>query len=177
MNRGPSLPMRFSRLILLCLALLVVGCRPADPLDREIAADTAIAFTLWRSRNAPQLEPAQWREFDEGLQELRFRLMGTKRGGSAENVERELRAWIHGRSLREVLRQAGTVRLDRLIAERDLLEQIIATNARLRAQPGDVESAEYLDYRRSDQGTRWEKLVADIESTARRLEELGGRIE
>ncbi|MCW5550281.1 MAG: hypothetical protein KIT44_15065 [Opitutaceae bacterium] len=170
--------MRFPRLIiLLLLVLFVAGCRPADPLAREITADTAIAFTLWRSRTASQLEQSQWREFDESLQELRFRLMGTKRGGSTETVERELRAWIHGRSIREVLRQAGTVRLDRLTSERDLLEEVIATNARLRTQPGDAESAEYLDYRRSDQGARWEKLVADIEATARRLEELGGRVE
>jgi len=169
--------MHFTRLILGLLALLVAGCRPADPLAREVAADTAIAFSLWRLRTTSQLEPAQWREFDEGLQELRFRLMGTNRGGSAETVDRELRAWIHGRSIREVLRLAGTVRLDRLTSERDLLEEIIATNARLRARSGDAESAEYLDYRRSEQGVRWEKLVTDIEVTARRLEELGGRVE
>lgn len=169
--------MHFTRLILVLLALLVAGCRPADPLAREVVADTGIAFSLWRSRTTSQLEPAQWREFDEGLQELRFRLMGTKRGGSTETVEGELRAWIHGRSIREVLRLAGGVRLDRLTTERDLLEEIITTNARLRTEPGDYASKEYLDFRRSDQGGRWEKLVTDIETTARRLEELGGRVE
>lgn len=169
--------MRFSRLIVLLLVLPAAGCRPADPLAREIVADTPMAFTLWRSRTGPELDAARWREFDAALQELRFRLMDTRRGGSAENVERELRAWIHGRSIREVLRQAGTVRLERLLAERELLEQIIAANAPLRTRPGDHEAAEYLDYRRSDQGARWEKLVADIEATARRLEELGGRVE
>jgi len=163
--------------MILLLALGAAGCQPADPLARVVKADTAIAFSLWRSRSTPQLDQQQWREFDEGLQELRFRLMGTKRGGSAETVDRELRTWIHGRSIRDVLRLAWTVRLDLLTSERDLLEEIIGANARLRARSGDAESAEYLDYRRSEQGVRWEKLVADIESTARRLEELGGRVE
>ncbi|MBI5766185.1 MAG: hypothetical protein HZA93_00200 [Verrucomicrobia bacterium] len=162
------------RVVSLALAvLLLVACGPRDPLERTVAAESANAFAMWRSQAGGYLNTAQLQEVDEAIKELKLQVMNNREATGTEAVETAMRAKIHGRSLRTLLRSAYEAKIKRL--EVDLKGLAIATeqNSRLTTRPGDTESTAYLERFRQKQAGRREAAEQDLKSAQDKLKALG----
>ena len=165
------------RRALLALVLVVTalssGCGPRDPLDRVVSAESANALAMWRSQAAGSLNSALLQDFDEAVKELKLAVMNNLEATGTAAVEEAMRAKIHGRTLRDVLRLAWESKIKRL--EVDLSGLAIATeqNERLVTRPGDGDSKNYLERFRLKQGERREAAERELKSAQEKLKALG----
>lgn len=132
--------------ILLFIAL--AGCGPSDPLDIRVDAKNYIAFSMWEADAGTKLTAQQLSDFNEALQEIRFRIMadGTAPGGTG--VEQASWAIIDDKTIRDVLWMGLGRELERVQAEQAALAKAMGYNRRLYARPDDIDSKNYLSYLR-----------------------------
>jgi hypothetical protein len=121
------------------------GCGPTDPLDLNVNADTYVGFSMWETSARERLEPAQMADFEEALQEIKYRTMADATAGSTETVDETTRDAINGRSVRYVLELGLGWELSRLQGERAELDKATNGNAHAYTYPGDTASANYLN--------------------------------
>ena len=132
----------------LTVSAALCGCHPANPLDQKIMASSPIDLVWWRADASGRLDREQWRDLDEAIQEIKFRIMIDHTASGSDAVDQAMRERINGRTVREVLTTGYRSRLDRLNIERAESINVITTNARLVTRPGDTASADYLRKRR-----------------------------
>jgi hypothetical protein len=151
-------------LVLTCLTVgaALCGCHPTNPLDRKIMASSPIDFMWWRADASKNLDREQWREFDEAIQEIRFRMTIDHIASGRDAVDQAMRERINGRTVREVLIMGYRSRLDRLDTERAESMKVITTNARLVTRPGDTASADYLRKRRKAESEALNAILEKI---------------
>ncbi len=168
-SRSSRAPLRRLRFALgLLLPLLLAACSgPADPLDAEINARSAMNFLAWQNSHEERLGPAAKKEFDEALQELRFELMGRARPVAAARMEETLRAELHGQTARSVLVRAWQRKHLRLVEERLLLRGIVRINANGEAL--DPETERKLEFTLQRQVARLDQLEEEITWLEKRL--------
>lgn len=164
---------------LLCwLAALVglasVGCAPSDPHQLRVTAHDGPSLARWRSQVAARHARADWREFDDGLQQMRLMLMLSGEASGQDAVETALCRRIHHLTVRDVLILGHEAALQRLEREKIELQSFAAANAWLVTKPGDTSSASYLTAFRGRQQLRLETTEAAIENATRRIIALGG---
>jgi hypothetical protein len=166
--------MRHLRLVFSTLTLvLLAGCGPSDPLARTVSAESATAFAMWRSQANGYLSVEQRKDVDEAIKELKLGVMNNREATGTEAVEEAMRAKVHGRPLRDVLRSAYEAKIKRL--EVDLKGLAIATeqNSRLTTRPGDTDSSAYLERFRKNQAERRESAERELKAAQERLQALG----
>jgi hypothetical protein len=111
-------------------------------------ASSPIDFVWWRTDASGSLDREQWREFDEAIQEIKYRMTIDHIASGRDAVDQAMRERINGHTVREVLTIGYGFMLDRLNIERAESIKVITTNARLVTRPGDTASADYLRKRR-----------------------------
>jgi hypothetical protein len=145
------------------------GCGRGDPLDMEVSAENYVAFSMWESQARDRLGPERMADFDEALQELRFRTMADGKATGGDEIDEAIRAVIDGRSVRYVLELGLGWELSQLKVEHSQLDFAMRQNAWLRIRPGDAESAEYLYDLRQRQEARLKAANDRIELIQRKL--------
>jgi hypothetical protein len=130
------------RAALLCLA--VAGCGPGDPLAMKVDAGDFLALSMWRSDASRRLTARQLADFDEAVQEVKYRVMADGRASGGANVDAESMGMIDGKTLGQVLQLGLGWELERAESERDQLAAAMDRNARLRTRPDDSRSQAYL---------------------------------
>ncbi len=99
---------------------------------------------MWRSHARDRLSRDECRDFDEAVQELKFRVMVDKVATGSVAIDETMREQINGHTVREVLVLGYRSLFDRLTAQKKQMEDVIYENSRMHARPGDTESAAYL---------------------------------
>lgn len=157
--------------VLTCLTVsaALCGCHPTNPLDRKIMASSPIDFVWWRTDASGSLDREQWRDFDEAIQEIKFRMMIDHVASGGAAVDKATRDRINGRTVREVLTIGYTSMLDRLNIERAEAIKVITTNARLVTRPGDTASADYLLKKRKAQSDVLEVILEKMRQAETKL--------
>jgi hypothetical protein len=149
------------------------GCGPQDPLEMTVAADSVVSFSMWKERASDRLGAAQMADFEEALQELRFRTMADGNATGSEAVEEATLAVIDGRTVRYVLELGLGWELSQLRIEHSQLDFSMRENAWLRIRKGDTDSAEYLYQLRQRQEARLKAADEKIAVLRRKLVALG----
>ncbi len=155
------------------LVFLLAACGPRDPLERVVAADSAVAFSTWRAQLAGSMNQGQLAEVDAAVGEVKLGIMNNREASGTAAVEEAMRAKVHGRPLREVLRAAYEAKIKRL--EVDLKGLAIATeqNSRLTTRAGDTASSQYLDRFKQKQGERVAAAEGELREAQAKLAALG----
>ncbi len=154
------------------LILLVgwwAGCSRSDPLDETVKSQTVLAFAMWKSKTAQQFDQEVWRAFEDACAELKLSLMIRQVASGSDAVDTAFRSAIDGRPMRDVIHEGLSKRLERLQAQKGELDKMMTANQRLRTNPDDVASKEYLLGIRSNQEQRLAKLKEEIETVTRQL--------
>ena len=154
--------------ILLAAGLALAGCTKAPPLDRTVSAETPSALSAWRDRMGDDLTPAQWQDFDEALQEIRFKIIIDPAAPAGDAVDAKVRAAIAGHSVRDVLRLGFESKLARLDAEGTLLESFLRMNSQIK--PGGAQSAHDLSDSLYTQISLLRKVDEEMERTGQKLD-------
>jgi len=131
------------RVLLAAACAAASGCGPADPLELKVKADSYVSFSMWESHVRDRLDPGQMADFEEALQELRYRSMANG-SASASDVDEAARGAIDGRSVRYVLELGLGWELGRLQDERSQLELAIHAYAVAPVAPGDAQAGEFV---------------------------------
>lgn len=155
------------------LILLVgwwAGCSRSDPLDETVKSQTVLAFAMWKSKTAQQFDQEVWRAFEDACAELKLSLMIRQVASGSDAVDTAFRSAIDGRPMRDVIHEGLSKRLERLQAQKGELDKMMTANQRLRTNPDDVASKEYLLGIRSNQEQRLAKLKEEIETVTRQLD-------
>lgn len=155
------------------LWLAAAGCGPGDPLAMRVDAGDFLALSMWKSDASRRLTVRQLADFDEAVQEIKYRVMadGTASGGT--NVDAASLGMIDGKTLGEVLRMGLGWELERVGSERDQLALAMDRNARLRTRPDDLRSQAYLSDLHDRQLERLHAADAAVAHVRERLAEYG----
>lgn len=145
------------------------GCGPPDPMEMTVEADNTISFSMWQSRARDRLGAERMADFNEAVQELRFRTMADSDGAGSEAVEEGTRAVIDGRTVRYVLELGLGWELSQLKLERSQLDFAMRQNATMRVRPGDTDSSEYLYELRQRHEARMKEASDKIDALQRKL--------
>jgi len=148
------------------------GCDRTPPLDQKIAADSYLAFEMWRSRTEPDLTLDQRKDFAAAQWEISSKIIADRKPADSQDTAETMREQIDGKTIREVLERGYGLKLARLNAECTALESFIRHNAE--RQPVDVESANYLADWRDQQMSRLTTEDEQAESTQQKLDLLLG---
>ena len=132
-------------------------------------ASSPIDFVWCRTDASGSLDREQWRDFDEAIQEIRFRMTIDHIASGGAAVDKATRDRINGRTVREVLAIGYTSMLDRLDIERAEAINVITTNARLVTRSGDTASADYLLKKRKAQSDVLEGILEKIRQAETKL--------
>jgi hypothetical protein len=166
--------MRTLPLILSAFAgIALAGCTPKAVLDRKVSADSAIRFSMWRTRIDDDLTLEQRKDLDGALWEFKHRALHGDNPVGIEDADEVVRDQVSGMTVREVLRTGYELKLAGLKAESDSLDDFIRYNADLKPVTGT--SAEFLATIHDSQVPRLRAMDEDIENTQRKLDELLGR--
>jgi len=157
----------------LVLACGLIGCRPANPLNQKISANSSVDHRLWRAHVQGSLTQAQWADFDEAIQELTLKIMAEHVATLSAEVEKALLQKIHGRALCEILTEGFQFKLSRLTEERADLARRSKINASLRTRPGDLDSAYYLKDLHQEEIKQLAELDAKITQLKEKLQAYG----
>lgn len=164
---------------LLCL-LLLAGCARTPPLERAVDAETPMLFNLWRSKLNDALPREDWRWFDVALQEFKFQLMLAGKISGSAAIDAAVLERIHGRPLREVLREGLQAHLQRKTAERDDMKTAFGRNEEKRAliKPGQDDLLRDLNFHQDNLRqnlAKLEKEVGAAQAALTRFESPAGR--
>lgn len=159
---------------ILLLVLATVGCAPSNPQQLRVTAQDGTSLARWRSQAAARFSGVDWREFDDGLQEIRLAVMFAGDATGREPIEAALCLRVHGLTVREVLVLGHEAALQRLERQKVELQSFAAANDGLVTKPGDTSSASYLDAYRERQHRRVRETESAIEQARKRLVALGG---
>jgi hypothetical protein len=155
-----------------CLGLVCAACQRTPLLETKVEAGNSHAFSRWQTQHREEFSAAAWSEWEAALQDIKVRIIALREASGTEAVNEALLPKVDGRTVRAVLRQGWEARLWRLNVEREELEKNIAGNSTLRTNPGDTESATYLQRKLQEQKARLERAKADIAQAEARLKEL-----
>lgn len=144
------------------LVLGAAGCRPANPLDDQISANTNVGYLLWRGDEMHRLSPEQWKMFDAALQDLRFQLADHYGVHGAAALDSTLLTVLDGASVRDVLTKGIGLRITRLRLERDQLAYTLRSNAQLLTYRDDTLSANRLEALQHEDLVRRQQDVDEI---------------
>ena len=153
--------------------IALAGCTPRAALDQKVSADSAIRFSMWRTRIDDELTLEQRKDLDAAFWEISHKLNSEGKPQEPDDAEATMRDEVSGKTVREVLRSGYEIKLARLKSESDSLDDFIRYNAAL--QPVNGASAEYLATIHDSQVPRLRAMDQDIEDTQRRLDALLGR--
>ena len=148
--------------LLLLSGMLAPGCSQGDPLDKAVSADSTASFALWSSRASEQMGPGPWADFNEALQQIKFKAMSTGAASGSEAVEDATLRVIDGRKVRRVILVGLSLERDRLEEERNELAQSLEHNRLLRSRPGDEAKQGTLDAIRDHQQERLDAALAEL---------------
>ncbi len=158
--------------VLFCFSFLL-GCSRTPPGQQRVAANTPLNFAMWRSENSDALTPKEWSLFDLALDELKLKIMLEGKATGSTAVDQAMRDMIDGMPLREVLFSGLQIRLKRISADKNILEDSLTANSGLKLRPGQEEKAQALAAKIRAQSDRLDKLratVAEAETDLRALE-------
>ena len=158
--------------LLLLAALGAAGCQKTHALDVKVSAATAGAFSDWRIRVGSDLSAADWRAFDDAVQEIKLELMAAQEASGGAAVNAAARARIQGRTVREVLQAGWQGKVRRLGVERAELAVVIEKNSHLAIKPGNAASAVDLARTRQRQAEHLQRLTDEIAATEQKLKQL-----
>jgi hypothetical protein len=126
-------------------------------------------LVAWRADVGGSLDSDQWRDFDEAIREIKFRMTIDHVASGSDAVNRAMRERITGRPVREVVAIGFKSMLDRLNIERAEAIKVITTNARLITRPGDTASADYLREKRKAQSDALDAISEKIRQIEAKL--------
>jgi hypothetical protein len=163
------IPHMFARrclfLVFLAGALFAAGCQRTPKLDLKVTAGTARDFSSWQTQNRGEFTPAEWSEFEAVQQDIKLRIIALKEATGTDAVNEALRAKIHGKTFREVMRLGYDDRLWRLNVERTEFQKMVAGNSTLRTAEGDIASANELRRKIDLQKNQLKKAEDEIKAT------------
>jgi hypothetical protein len=165
--------LRFVSLLLFIVALCAMAGCAKPRLDRVVSAETARDFAAWQRDNRDAFTADEWAEFETVLQDLKVRIIALREATGGDAVNDALRPKLHGRTVRDVLKQGYEARLWRLNVERTEFEKMIAGNATLGTRSGDVASQNYLAQKAREQQGRLDRTKAAIREAEEKLKALG----
>lgn len=163
-------PRIFRVLVLLALACGLSGCRPANPLNQTISANSAIDHNLWRSNVSGSLSQEQWLDFDTAIQELRLKIMAEHIAVLTADVDAALLAKINKRPVCEILHEGFEFKLGRLNQDRVEALRVFKIDSALRTKPGDFESANFLKNRLQEETADLAALEAKIATAQEKMQ-------
>lgn len=137
-----------------------------------VRADDSAALAAWRKAEQRSFTPAEWKEFDDMLREIRLRLSDGRTVNGAK-LDEAVHHAIHQRSFRAVVLVGYEFRRDRIQREARELQDAISANAWLVTKPTSPDSAKYLTGFRERQNKRLDSLMAELEQVDRRMVALG----
>jgi hypothetical protein len=155
---------------------LATACQRTPRYDEKVAAENAGAFGRWQRDVQGSFKPAEWAEFESALQDIKVRIITLREATGTEGVNDALRPKIHGRSVRDVLRDGYEARIWRLNVEKTELEKMVKENASLRTNPGDTASSSYLESKRKSQEERLRKVGEEIRAAEETVKGLAARV-
>jgi hypothetical protein len=167
--------MRLPLILVFAFCVVATGCQRTPRYEQKVAAETTSDFGRWQRDVQGSFKPAEWAEFESALQDIKVRIIAHKEATGADGVNDALRPKIHGRTVREVLRQGYEAKLWRLNVELTELEKMIKANATLQTNPGDSASGDYLARKLRDQSERFRKVEEEIRAAEETVKGLAAR--
>ncbi|HUR59418.1 MAG TPA: hypothetical protein VM029_17005 [Opitutaceae bacterium] len=158
------------------IIFFATSCQRTARYDEKVTAETAADFGRWQRDVQGSFKPAEWAEFEAALQDIKVRIIAHKEASGAAGVNDALRPKIHGRTVRDVLRQGYEAKLWRLNVELTELEKMIKGNATLQTNPGDSASSDYLARKLRDQADRFRKVEEEIRAAEEAVKGLAARV-
>jgi hypothetical protein len=146
-------------------ALLLVGCQRTPKMDLRLTAETSRDFSSWQTQNRGEFTADEWAEFEAVQQDIKLRIIALKEASGTEAVNDALRAKIHGKTFREVMRLGYDDRLWRLNVERTEFQKMVEGNSTLRTNPGDTASANELKRKIDLQKSQLQRAEDAIKAT------------
>ncbi len=135
---------RSGRFLAAFLGFAVAGCGPSDPLAMKVDGRDFLALSMWKSDASRRLTAQQLADFDEAVQEVKFRMMADRAANGGVSVDKASLEAIDGKTVTQVLQMGLGWEFERMDAERAELARAIEQNAQMRTRPGDFESKTYL---------------------------------
>lgn len=168
---------RFLFPVLVAVAVFAIGCQRTPKLDIKVAAETARDFSSWQTQNRGEFTPAEWTEFEAVQQDIKLKIIALREASGTEAVNDALRAKIHGKTFREVMRLGYDDRLWRLNVERTEFQKMVEGNSTLRTNPGDTASANELKRKIDLQKNQLKKAEDEIKATEAKRDALAAPVE
>ncbi len=155
------------------LSVALTGCGPRDPLDISVDAKNYVAFSLWESDASSRLTVQELKDFNEALQEIKFRIMADGTAAGRDGVEQAAWEMIDEKTVRDVIRMGLSRELERMQAERAALATAMDRNGRVITRPDDVASKSYLSFLHEREADHLNSVNAQISHARERLAAYG----
>ncbi len=158
-------------LVVLALLSLVCapGCSRVPPLERTVDARDADELNRWRIGVGAALSPAEWKDFDVAIQELKVKAMTSGKPSGGLSRDEQVLAELQGKTIREALILGWTARRARLELERGYIQEKHDHDSTLKTREGDRESAAYLSNVLKTESDRIAQLTAEGAEAERKL--------
>lgn len=153
------------------MVLIVAGCS-RSPYERTVNAQSQMELALWRSKIGRELSPREWRLFDRALEEMRLQVMIERKASGSEDIGKVVFAQINGQQLHDVIHTGLSQRLKRIATEKAEFDEIYDRVVRLRTNPGDDESADYLASVRRTHAEKKSRMEDDLAEAQQDLADL-----
>lgn len=134
--------LRISLPWLLSALALSAGCSKPG-LDSPISARNSTQYAMWRNDVDPDLTDGQRRALADAESEIKLGIQ-INSGGGSEGIDAAFLEAIDGRTLRDVLKQGLSSKIDRLQLESANLGKVLDLDATIETRAGDLPSADYL---------------------------------
>jgi hypothetical protein len=158
-------------LLIACVAF--AGCARVEPMERKVRGDSGPGLLAWRAKMADELTPSQWADFNEALQEIKYRIMADGEASGSGAIEEAMLTRIDGHTVREVIITGLSLEVYRVEAERAEAAEALAHNTKLRTRKGDEDSAQYLSSVVNAQQLRLQAAMDKLAPLEERLRALG----
>jgi hypothetical protein len=157
-----------------CLSVVCACCTRVDPPHTPVEARDVTAFSTWQRNVASHFPPELQQGFADALQEIRYLITAQNEATGHDAIAAALCRHIDARTVNTVLLTGYNLKLQRLAAERDALQQTVNKNAHLITKPGDRTAADYLDQFRAGQQQRLDTIKAEMQRAETLVLALGG---
>ncbi len=161
-------PVPAAFMILLGAMIFCGGCRK-NPYDQKISAATQQELNQWLSLNTHRLSLEETAEIKDCLAEIKVSFMLAKEAAGQDNINRKMCEKIDGMALKDTVVLGYELQIARLELEKARLQKDLAYKRSLKARPGDLASANFLEDQK-------EQVRAQISKFDERLNRCNARI-
>jgi hypothetical protein len=159
---------------LIVVALVAIGCTPADPLEWKVYAKTPAYFEAWRTENLSKAPPAIQKEFNHAfdiISSMRPRALALA-PGDLHKTGNLICEHLHRRRLRSVILEGYQLETRALNARISTLSDKLIENLKRSTQAADPGLQQRFEKVQNSQKADLAQMEARLKEIERRTNEL-----